>query len=341
MVEGLSPVVAGIEVRAVEGGVGKITLTTSGSTSAAVLGAAGQPILRIGRGGVEANAAAPEWYADNEPLGIATVPRSAGEQARPRWVRVSVERTWEWFDHRLHPAGERVGRWSIPLLVDGSRSVVRGRLAKASTQLGLRLDGADLAAGVRVSTLDRPVPALRLRNDGGASVRVLGPDGELFARIGPRGAEVNTRSPVWIATAQLRNRDLLSSVIDPAARPQLVLVSPEPELIWPDPRLRPRAAVSPAAGGAGRSAVASWSIPVVPAGARARPLSIEGTTVVVASGADDTGTQAQRETPPASPRGLPAGTAADDDGLLGIGLVVVIACVLLCGGALVARARRA
>jgi hypothetical protein len=340
VVDGLSPPTAGVQVRSVEGAIGKVALTTSGSTTAVVLGTSGQPILRSGPAGVQANASSPEWYTDNEPLGIATVPPAATPRAATRWVPVSAQRTWEWFDHRLHPGGAQVVRWSIPLRVDGARVVVRGRDTKAAGVFGLQTRAAGLPAGTHLSVVERPVPALRLANDATTPISVLDADGGLFARIGPKGVEVNVRSPAWLATAQFRNRDLLGSVIDRRAAPKLVLLSTTPELVWPDARLVPRVLPQAAAGPRPVGSpvrIASWSIPVVVGDAPGRRRTIVGTTVVQPQPAD-TGSA---PVSPIAARGLEStGDPDDGGGGLGIVLIIVAGSALLCGGALIVRSRR-
>jgi hypothetical protein len=337
VVDSISPAVEGVKVRTVPGGFGKLALTTTGSTTAEVLGGSGQPILRVGPRGVEGNAAAPEWYKDNEPLGIAKVPAAAKRGARARWVRVSVRRSWEWFDHRLHPAGGRVDRWSIPIVVDGRKAEVRGRIETAPGSLQVRLDSKTLAPGVSVSAIDRPAPSLLLRNEGGKTVSVLGPDGEVFARLGPGGDEVNVHSALWVPTAQYGNRDLLSSVVDPGSRPTFVLFGRGRELIWPDSRLLPRSVVptsrTPAAGGV---RVATWSVPAVIGGPGGHRVSIRGSTFLVPGPAGESSPEKPAGSGPVS-----ASSENDDGSSGGIWIAVAIAATIVGGGAaLVIRGRR-
>jgi len=165
----------------------------------------------------------------------------------------------------------------------------------------------------------------------------------LFARIGPRGVEVNVRSAAWLATAQFRNRDLLSWVIDRRAAPKLVLLSTTPEFVWPDARLVPRV-VPPAAAGprpvAGPLRIASWSIPVVVGDGSGARRTIAGTTFVQPQPADR-GSAPSRPTSAIASRGLEPSPSPDDGGGgLGIVLFIVAASALLCGGALIVRSRR-
>lgn len=260
VVSGVVPAAAGVSVRSVPGGVGALELRVRGRTRATVLGSTGQPILRVGPSGAEANLAAPEWYRDNEPLGIAAVPEGAGPERPARWKRVSALPAWQWFDHRLHPQGRTVRTWSVPLRVDGQEAQVRGRIEPGAARLELAVDDPEPLPGVSVEAFSAPSLALRVTNASRRPVEIAGPGGETFGRIGPAGAQVNVRSPVWLPTAQYANRDLTEAVLDPRARPRLTLLRRSPALTWVDPRLAP--ARLPPAPAAGEPAVAarSWRI---------------------------------------------------------------------------------
>lgn len=333
VVERITPSVDGVEVHGLADGFGKLALTTTGSTSAEVLAASGQPILRVGPGGVEANQAAPDWYVVNEPLGIAQVPPSATPESPERWVRVSTRRTWEWFDHRLHPAGSRAKQWSIPIVADGVKAAIKGRTNPPPGVLEYRVRPKRPAPKVTVSALNMPSAALRVQNEGDAPVSVLGPDGEVFARIGPNGAEVNVHSTVWIPTAQYRNRasEFLTDVVDPAKKPKFVGVSPAAELIWPEPAMLPPSAL-PALTGASRlrgaGDVASWSVQLVVKGS-SKPIAIKGTTFL--------GAPLPAETAPPTDAAKTADTGTS--GLL-IGLVIAATVAMIVAVLLVGRRGR-
>ncbi len=252
VVDRIEPSAEGVVATVVPTPIGKVALAVAGETRVVVLGADGDRILRIGPGGVEANASSPDWYRANEALGIATVPVDATSGAPERWVRVSAGSRWEWFDHRLHPSDEgAVTRWSIPLEIDGAPARVIGRSEPSSSRLQVTVDAVTVPDGVEVVGVSQPLAALTVRPSGEGPVEVLGPDGELFARIGAF-AQVNRRSPVWAAVAQAANRDLLGAVLDPAAVPELVDFAPTAQLTWPDPR------VLPAPG----ETEARWSVPI-------------------------------------------------------------------------------
>lgn len=308
VVSRISPAKEGVSVRVVPGSVGRLELSTRGRRTAAVLGAGGQAVLRVGPRGVEANRSAPEWYEFNEPVGIARVPPGASPQARASWVRVSEGRSWRWFDHRLHPgSASAVDRWTVPLRVDGQDVTVEGRFEAAPARPALELGPVRDLPGVDVAVIDQPTLTLRISATGDEVVDVLGAEGEPFASIGPDGVTANARSPIWAPTAQYRNRDLLGVVLDADAEPQTVEVSPAPQLVWPDPRLEPR---RPVAGPPG-TVLARWSVPVVlrRSGRRA---TITGRTVVAAAAS------------PGQPPAAAAPTPATDDGGSSTGLIAVV-----------------
>ena len=284
-------------------------------------------MLRIGPGGVDANAASPDWYAVNEPLGIAQAPPSAKPSAPERWKRVSTERVWEWFDHRFHPAsGKPVYKWSVPLRVDGAKARIHGRLTQLGGLFALNPDAAELPVGVTVKGIGSPLPALQVTSTV-RRVRVLGPDGEAFARIGPNGAEVNVRSSLWMPTAQARNQSLLDSVIDPKAEPKWVYANRSSDLIWPDPRTVPENRDP----GSGLGEVARWRVPLVVGGRR---IALTGTTTLGAE---------KVEAPPATPTPLATAATTEQSGggsTMAITIGGVAALVLASGLALFLLRRR-
>lgn len=267
VVSSIAPPIPGVAVTPVVSVVGKLAVTSSRLT-VAVLGTSGQPIFRVGPGGVEANAVAPEWFRDNEPLGIATVPPAATPSSAPQWMQVAIAPRWEWFDHRLHPATVDVTEWEIPIVVDGQRHVVRGRVEPTTTKYAVRVETASVPSQLDVRSIDTPAPALTVRNTAAQPVDVLGEDGEVFVRLSTTESLANRHSPLWGPTAQVANRDLLSTVLDPAIPPDFIVFRPTAEASWPDPRLLP---------GPGE-AQRQWRIPVVLT-AGASPIYIEGITV--------------------------------------------------------------
>ena len=330
VIEGIEPAEKGVLVTAVPGAIGKLRLSTTGATTVEVLGSTGQPMLRVGPGGVDANATSPDWYAVNEPLGIAQVPATAKPTARERWTRVSKRRSWEWFDHRFHPPGKPVYKWTIPIRVDGEPATIRGRIAGLAGTFEPKPDAKGLPPGVTVSGVPGPMPSLGVASSGDARVSVLGPDGEVFARIGAEGAEVNVRSTIWVPTAQAANRDLLESVIDPSAKPQFVTARRSQDMIWPDPRILPRRL---ATGAAEPGDAAEWTVPLLVGGKR---VTVRGTTVVAAPKVEAT----PAPVPTAQPTEVAAAEAVKSGSTVIILGAIAAAVAVLAAGALVVRRRR-
>ena len=100
-----------------------------------VLGYGGEPFLRFDAAGVFVNRRSPTAVADRL-AGAGAVPALA-PSAAPVWVRQTSGTTFRWHDHRLghvpdraYPDGD-AGAWVVPVVVDGTRSSVRGRLEHA------------------------------------------------------------------------------------------------------------------------------------------------------------------------------------------------------------------
>lgn len=211
-----------------------------------VLADTGEPFLRIGPDGVEANLASPSWYVTNQPFGAQAPAPGTDPEAPPRWGRVSTEPAWGWFDHRLHPTDvsgtlDDIERptFEIPMRYGGRPLVVRGHLEQRTTTpaFGARLTAApDASTGLTVQLASGRAPALFARYDGDGEVVVDGAEGEPFLRLSSAGAEVNRRSGTWAFTAQARQEDLGGLDVDPTAAPDWHLVDPSPSYAWLDPR---------------------------------------------------------------------------------------------------------
>ena len=96
-----------------------------------MLGADGEPFLRLSGAAVDANLASPTWSQVGRALGrLPKVPADAG--APPQWDRVSDGRLASWADFRSRPPDTEpqirsdgpidVKRWTIPLRI-GERPV--------------------------------------------------------------------------------------------------------------------------------------------------------------------------------------------------------------------------
>ncbi|MGD9531469.1 MAG: hypothetical protein AB7V44_32400 [Pseudonocardia sp.] len=220
----LSPDAPGVVLDIEQTGSGpQFVLDNPTATETEVLSTAGDPLFRIGPGGVLANFRSPDWYRSKQPGGAAVVPERAADRGSPVWVRVSETPTWGWFDQRLRPGPgtaeqkadaeplQHLGTWSVPLRHGDAVGAAEGHF-EYRPPLGTfvpELDTTTPAPGVTLTALPgNPVPAVAVAYDGPGEVVVLGDAGEPFLRLTADGAQANTLSPTWRATrpAQLSGR---------------------------------------------------------------------------------------------------------------------------------------
>jgi hypothetical protein len=113
----------------------KLSLRVDSKTTLVVLGFAREPYIRFDPAGVEINLRSPTTYLNQPRLKYPAHRPSAS--APPRWKRVTAAHEYSWHENRLH-ALERiahggalhvVGRWSVPIEVDGKRTAIDGTLS--------------------------------------------------------------------------------------------------------------------------------------------------------------------------------------------------------------------
>jgi hypothetical protein len=120
-----------IHAAVIDGGR-RFSLRVSGSHTVVVLGYEGEPFLRFSSAGVDVN-------DRSATAGIVKIASRGSEpaldpRAPPRWSLRSSTNRYAWHDHRLGPKpGRAYGRgnvagWAIPIVVDGSRERITGRL---------------------------------------------------------------------------------------------------------------------------------------------------------------------------------------------------------------------
>jgi hypothetical protein len=294
VLDGLSPAVPGLTAQ-VSSSVGEeLILANPTPTPVLVLAPSGEPFLQIGRAGVLANLNSPTWYQVNDPTGVSSVPSGLVPSAPPRWVLVTSQSAWGWFDPRL-PAGlktsapapsagatTRIGDWSVPLRYGQEAVTVRGHfeyhlprgalVPKLLTQL-------PVAPGVLLAVQPGTVPALFLEVSGTQTVVVLGEAGEPFLRVGPGGVEVNRASPTWSLSAASRGQ-APAAIVDAKAPPTWQQLDTSPSIAWLDPRAQYGPGEPPAA-------VQDLSIPTdvlhwtVPLLVGSRRIDVQGVTTWV------------------------------------------------------------
>lgn len=104
------------------------------SMTVIVTGLRGEPYLRFSSAGVAVNTQSATWFLNR--IYPRAVPRGITLATAPQWKQLSSRHWWTWHEGRLHtpalsahPAGNVfLGRWVIPLVVDGRGTAIRGGL---------------------------------------------------------------------------------------------------------------------------------------------------------------------------------------------------------------------
>jgi len=295
--EAMSPTVAGVTVDVAYSANYQLIVSNTTPQPLTLLADSGEPFLEIGPDGVRGNFASPTFYSSNNPGGRDSFPPEAkpGADVPPIWKRLSRQKSWGWYDHRLHPAESYVppeivnakkvavlGRWRVPLRYGDQTGELAGRF-EFRPVLGsyamIQKSPKDPAPGVTIQVVSASVvPAIFVKNESPAPVVVLGGQGEPFARIGGRGGvtEVNEKSQTWAEIQQALGKDP-SVEADPAAEPKWLQVAPTPAWNWLEFRAAaPKGDPPQQVVDQGRAVtVKTWSIPYLIGDQRA---SIEGIT---------------------------------------------------------------
>jgi hypothetical protein len=95
----------------------------------------GAPYLRFSPAGVDVNRNSSMYYLNHTPVAL-TPPSNLTATTPPNWQPVSSGDTYNWHDGRLHalasvalaPGASFVGRWRVPVLVDGRQAAIAGGL---------------------------------------------------------------------------------------------------------------------------------------------------------------------------------------------------------------------
>lgn len=132
----ISAVPAGIEAKVVDGDQ-RLWLRVPPTLRVVVVGLHGEPYLRFTPRGIDVNTRSATYYLNR--VRAAAVPSGLGPGTPPAWKHLTGGRSTSWHEDRLHalalaahPPGTRyLGRWSVPLLVDGRRASIAGGLWQA------------------------------------------------------------------------------------------------------------------------------------------------------------------------------------------------------------------
>ena len=125
---------AGTEAKVVDGDL-RMWLRVPADESVVVLDYRGAPYLRFSRAGVAVNHNSAMYYLNQTPF-AQTPPANLTASTPPSWSGVSDGHAYEWHDGRLHalasvaltPGVSFVGRWQVPLRVDGRLAALNGGL---------------------------------------------------------------------------------------------------------------------------------------------------------------------------------------------------------------------
>ncbi|HLY48257.1 MAG TPA: hypothetical protein VKR21_03595 [Solirubrobacteraceae bacterium] len=124
----------GLETKVVDGDQ-RMWLRVPAGETVVVLDYRGAPYLRFSRVGVEVNHNSAMYYLNMTPF-AETPPANLSPRMAPSWAPVSSGHEYGWHDGRLHalaavaraPGASFVGRWRIPVLVDGHPAAISGGL---------------------------------------------------------------------------------------------------------------------------------------------------------------------------------------------------------------------
>ena len=124
---------AGAQAKVIDGDQ-RLWLRVSPTETVVVLDYRGAPYLRFSPSGVAVNRNSAMFYFNQTPAEIP--PSGLGPATPAKWSRASAGHEYSWHDGRLHalaavaiaPGTAYVGRWSIPVRVNGAPGVIAGGL---------------------------------------------------------------------------------------------------------------------------------------------------------------------------------------------------------------------
>jgi hypothetical protein len=271
VLDAVSPEEPGLEVRVVHLGGPALVVRNETDRTLEVFDRRATPFLRISSSGVEMNAGSAFAYRSINPDND-VVPGNVGNGPRVRWVNVSTDSTWTWFDPRLIFSNE--GSWSVPMRLGNENVIAQGGFESLHGHGHFRsvLDPPSIA-GLELRLAEGPVPVLFARNETGEVLLVRGRNDEPMLRIGPAGVEANLRSPsFYTSAAQTIAR--VPRTANANAPPRWESLSSQPVWAW----LEYRAAVPPEMQqreelGTARATIVEWDSPMELGG---RPIDVGG-----------------------------------------------------------------
>jgi hypothetical protein len=125
---------AGLEAKVVDGDL-RMWLRVPADETVVIIDYRGAPYLRFSSSGVWVNENSSMYYLNQTPV-AETPPTSLTASTPPKWHHVSGGHSYEWHDGRLHalaavaltPGSSYVGRWNLPLRINGRLASIEGGL---------------------------------------------------------------------------------------------------------------------------------------------------------------------------------------------------------------------
>lgn len=125
---------AGLDAQVIDGDQ-RMWLRVGPGLTVIVLDYRGAPYLRFSPAGIDVNRNSSMYYLNQTPVAL-TPPSNLTATTPPHWQRISGGNTYNWHDGRLHalasvalaPGASFVGRWRVPVLVDGGQAAITGGL---------------------------------------------------------------------------------------------------------------------------------------------------------------------------------------------------------------------
>lgn len=173
-------------------------------TPLSVLGDDGGAFLRVSATGVEGNVTSPFFHRTLNPSGVpAPIPEFARVDATPRWVKLSSDANWGWFEPRIHPFDPGVApstepsTWLVRMFYGDRPIRVAGALERHPVTGVLTAALLPRSDDLAVSVAQGLVPALFLVAPPSRRVEIAGRDGRPFLRLDDRGAFANRDSAAF------------------------------------------------------------------------------------------------------------------------------------------------
>ncbi len=119
-----------VEVAIIPGVVPAVTIDNGGHEPVTVIGARGEPFLRIGADGVFANANSLTWMQSGRAPQTTSPVVLSKDSSTVTWTKISPGSRYTWLEWRARCADDRTRRtslkWEIPLLIGGKPASVAG-----------------------------------------------------------------------------------------------------------------------------------------------------------------------------------------------------------------------